>query len=782
MTPQPDIEQIKQTLQLIPAPGSIGEIRFFDQRTEEKKGGIGYFFTAEEIPQAAEIAYRENETHGGYLVMNDSGEALIERPRLSRQYSLTKDVDIARRVWLPIDFDPHSPERGAADSSTDAEKENARQLMELVQEWLRELGFPEPVFADSGNGWHLLYRLDFPNDGESHQLVKMLLDGLAKRFNTDQVGVDISVHNASRVFKLYGTVARKGQDRPDRPHRLSKILSVPDGGAEIVSKELIVKVIRELTAPAGVTLLDREQSTGDEPSTAAGNLGDFTLTKPKLIIPEQFPEGGRHANLIAVAGAARSFGSNEAEILAILRTFNQTRCANGKPDTELQKIARDFARKDCNQRMLELMESTSVDIDAIVGAPAPLPKPPIDDDLLNPGGLLQEIINFNLRTAIKPQPELALAGAIALCATIFGRKVQDDYGTRPNIYIVGISPSGSGKDQARRVNKLLLSSTGGNEMFQDDLASDAGLHVAINASPAVLIQLDEFGRFLAATGNPGKHPWMFKIITVLLKLYSSSGDVYKGPSYADASKNLTVHFPNCVLYGTTVPHSFFASLGTESLSDGFFNRLLIVESSNGDPDPQVPAPFELPYILTETVRWWIQHNPGSGNLVSMVPTARHLISTTDAIRVFTETSSAVRERQRAEESRGTQIWGRCYENARKLALIHQCSLDYQATEISEASANWGCRLAMHLTTRIDQLAQEHVSDGEFDALAKKLLRFVRDGGEGGRTRTEVCRHMRAQTNRQIDELVQKLVSTEEIISGSRPAKSGPAATVFKAIS
>lgn len=359
MTPQPDIQQIEQTLRLIPAPDSIGEIRFFDQRSEEKKGGIGYFFTVEEIPQAAEIAYRENETLGGYLVMNDSGEALIERPRLSRQYSLTKDVDIARRRWLPIDFDPHSPERGAADSSTDAEKENARQLMELVQEWLRELGFPEPVFADSGNGWHLLYRLDFPNDGESHQLVKMLLDGLAKRFNTDQVGVDISVHNASRVFKLYGTVARKGQDRPDRPHRLSKILSVPDGGAGIVSKELIVKAIRELTVPAGVTLLDREQSTGDERSTATGNLGDFTLTKSKLILPEQFPEGGRHANLIAVAGAARSFGSNEVEILEILRTFNRTRCANGKPDDELQKIARDFARKDCNQRMLELMESTS---------------------------------------------------------------------------------------------------------------------------------------------------------------------------------------------------------------------------------------------------------------------------------------------------------------------------------------------------------------------------------------------------------------------------------------
>lgn len=420
-------------------------------------------------------------------------------------------------------------------------------------------------------------------------------------------------------------------------------------------------------------------------------------------------------------------------------------------------------------------------IDSIQAAPVTvLAKPIIPAHLLNPGGLLQMIIDFNLSTAIKPQPELALAGAIALMATITGRKVQDDYGTRPNVYLVGIAPSGSGKDHARRINKMALVSIGGEEMFQDDLASDAGLHVALNVSPSTLVQMDEFGRFLAATGNPAKAPWLYKIITVLLKLYSSSGDVYAGPSYADAKRNVRVLYPNCVLYATTVPASFFNSLTLESLSDGFFNRLLIVEASNGDPDPQVPAPFELPFSIQETIRWWHQYNPSELASVN-APAARRLMATRSANQIFSETSRTVRDRQREEESRGTQIWGRCYENGRKLSLIHQCSIDHQAAEISGESARWGCELALLLTDRIDRLAREHISDGDFDALVKKLLRYIRAAGDEGRTRTEVCRHMRAQNNRQLDDLVAKLISTEEIIGGPRQAKSGPPATVYKAI-
>ena len=76
--------------------------------------------------------------------------------------------------------------------------------------YLREHGWPEPVAADSGNGAHLLYAVDLPNDAESLELVRGVLEGLSFKFSDGAVGVDTATSNAARIWKLYGTTARKG--------------------------------------------------------------------------------------------------------------------------------------------------------------------------------------------------------------------------------------------------------------------------------------------------------------------------------------------------------------------------------------------------------------------------------------------------------------------------------------------------------------------------------------------------------------------------------------------
>jgi|GEM_PF-1700363 len=345
--------EIARTLRLFVAPGDIGEVRVIGT---EGGAPFGFYFRHEDINQAAKQAATYSTTAKGcYLVMNRIGDELKSRPQLIDTKTLTKDADIVRRNWLLIDFDPTSPERAADDSATDAEKELARVRMEECQDWLRERSWPEPVFCDSGNGWHLLYRIELSNEAKddgTHLLIQSVLHSLSKRFSDDHVAVDISVHNASRITKLYGTPARKGADRPERPHRLSKLLSVPDGGAAIVARELLEAVVAD-------------GSLFNQPKTAAenngGNLDGFTLDKTKMILPDVFPVGGRHETLLKVAGAVRSFGANETEIAEILRVFNRTRCANGKPDDELQKIARDYSRRDCNLSMRALMECATED-------------------------------------------------------------------------------------------------------------------------------------------------------------------------------------------------------------------------------------------------------------------------------------------------------------------------------------------------------------------------------------------------------------------------------------
>jgi putative DNA primase/helicase len=134
-----------------------------------------------------------------------------------------KDVT-CRRNFL-IDVDPIKASKD--DSSTDAEKEAARIVAESVRSYLDSLGWPAPLVIDSGNGWHLVYRVDLPNDDLSRQWLRLAIKALATRFNTDSVDIDRKVHNASRISKLPGTMARKGVATPDRPHRPCRLVSVP---------------------------------------------------------------------------------------------------------------------------------------------------------------------------------------------------------------------------------------------------------------------------------------------------------------------------------------------------------------------------------------------------------------------------------------------------------------------------------------------------------------------------------------------------------------------------
>jgi len=134
------------------------------------------------------------------------------------------DADVVVRRWLPLDFDPVRP---SGISSTDVEHLAALQRARTARKTLTGLGWPAPIFADSGNGAHLLHRIDLPNDHASRDLLKRLLDSLDMLFSDEAVVVDKTTFNAARIWKAYGTVAHKGDSTVDRPHRLARLLEAP---------------------------------------------------------------------------------------------------------------------------------------------------------------------------------------------------------------------------------------------------------------------------------------------------------------------------------------------------------------------------------------------------------------------------------------------------------------------------------------------------------------------------------------------------------------------------
>ncbi len=57
--------------------------------------------------------------------------------------------------------------------------------------------------------------------------MERILKVLAQKFDSAAVEVDKSVFNPARICKIPGTLARKGDDVADRPHRLGRVLEVP---------------------------------------------------------------------------------------------------------------------------------------------------------------------------------------------------------------------------------------------------------------------------------------------------------------------------------------------------------------------------------------------------------------------------------------------------------------------------------------------------------------------------------------------------------------------------
>lgn len=176
-----------------------------------------------------------------FFTLNVFSEDLLARGKdklLEYAKHTTSDSEIIRRELLLIDVDPIRP---AGVSSTDEELRSAELVARNIVSYLREESFPEPVIALSGNGYHILYTLDLPNTKEVNQLVKDFLYALDEKFSDDKAKVDTATYNPGRITKMYGTMACKGDNTMDRPHRRSRIVQAPKT-LEVVNEVLLKKV------------------------------------------------------------------------------------------------------------------------------------------------------------------------------------------------------------------------------------------------------------------------------------------------------------------------------------------------------------------------------------------------------------------------------------------------------------------------------------------------------------------------------------------------------------
>ena len=217
-------------------------------------GGIvtGYFTSARQAARLAHRIDKEAEPEGIYITINsiNKQKQAAADSQLKAGVSRTADSDIVSIDNLLIDIDPVRP----TGTSSSAEQHDAatKLAMDIKKDLEVNHGWPKPLRSDSGNGGHLIYKLEgLPNNDETQDLIGSVLEAMAARFDMEDLKIDRAVGNPARLTKLYGTWVRKGDDMEDYPHRQSRIIHRPRQ-PEVVTKDMLKALVDASTSDSEI--------------------------------------------------------------------------------------------------------------------------------------------------------------------------------------------------------------------------------------------------------------------------------------------------------------------------------------------------------------------------------------------------------------------------------------------------------------------------------------------------------------------------------------------------
>lgn len=601
---------ITDALRLWFREGDVFEVRALDavtsdyQRPHVESGYFDYGHIGE-VPAALS---RLRACRGVYVTLNPVNPALLARAknriRSVGREPTTTDADIRCRRWLPVDCDA---ERPAGISSDAAEHEAAQEKAREILDGLAQLGWPEPVVIDSGNGAQLLYAVDLP--AKDDQLVQKCLAEIAAA-GDERVKIDLSVHNPARIWRLPGTMNCKGDDTPDRPHRMAKIVSAPEC-AEVVPRGLLEAIIRQ--PETAVREAAPVESAFDLDGWIAARCPELGASRPwkdgrRWIFPVcPFNPGhtDKSAALIEHGSGAVSFRCHHngctGKDWRELRELLEPGCYDApKPDPDpgvdlgiLAPPRAEIIVPDEPEIVRPWRQVTTADIrQALAGTflgelaalYAAVTRPPLPLE----GALMKALVTAGCcLTGEASSEELQrrhggnLGNAVLLGADRAKLKINTAGGQVCNIYGMIAANSASGKDIGNLIGKFSrmhnpsIRCADGESVVADwDLGTSGsaeGLAYALTKKPNGLVSISEMANWL----DP--HHWQSKATGFLTEAF---GQGYYNQSFSDrgrggSSRRVDYCCPNII--ANIQPGVFEQLVRLQDIYTGFLGRFLFVK-------------------------------------------------------------------------------------------------------------------------------------------------------------------------------------------------------------
>lgn len=424
-------------------------------------------------------------------------------------------------------------------------------------------------------------------------------------------------------------------------------------------------------------------------------------------------------------------------------------------------------------------------VPAISATDNQLPKVDIQvNELMIPQGLVGDIAQWMNDTAGCYQPLFSLGASLALCGALFGRKVCDESNGRTNIYCMGVGHSSSGKDHPGDCINKILASAGAQGLLMGRMTSDSAIEKALQTNPVKMCVLDEVGHFFSTINSAGENSSYLKTIKpTLMELFSSSHKVYIGKEKASGTPPV-IDQPCVCIWGVTAPQKLYNGMTIEELQDGWIARNLIF-ISDSRPKYVMKPMADVPDSISESVRAWFTRQDGGMSITASVgASVKPIVVPMDqeARIVFDRFSQKAHEAMMVASNRGEKteyLWGKAFQNARRIALIVACGKEFDNPTIGKYEAEYGCRLVEFLVRNAEKSIAANVSENKYECEKMRILHIIQSAGMAGVGQNELTRRTQWLKDGKIRQTyVQELIDAERIARIERKNLIGRAKTVL----
>jgi len=402
-------------------------------------------------------------------------------------------------------------------------------------------------------------------------------------------------------------------------------------------------------------------------------------------------------------------------------------------------------------------------------------------------GVLGTAVDWINATSRKPQPMFAVQAALAFGATVLGRKYVTSNRNWSSLYFLNIGKSASGKEHAKWAIERMLDAAGLSALIGPSrYSSESGVLSALIEQPSHITIVDEFGKYLESSNANGNY--MAKdTVKILIEAWGRSDGIMRpvgystfgmSPAQIDEMQQRVVHCPSLSMLAMGTPESFFDSVSSKGVRDGFLNRFLIAHTDIGRQPGKMLS--SLPDVPQSVADWAASaRNPvQSGNLAqvetnTIQPTPLVIPFTASAERAFEIFEAAcIVKMDELDEIGLAEMYGRCNEIAMRLSLI--VAVSCESPVITEEHARWAIGYVGAMQEVNIYHLRDRLADSPFAKMKNDVYRAILDAGESGLTQRDLSRSVycyRAAKPGQQEEVLQALTKDQDIQLQEKPSRA-----------